>query len=88
MATANDGAAGRTRTKTMTTMSLPTMLTAVLGDVRSNACSCSSCQHDNVATTATSFSPPPNNVHRGHCRGPIHSRAFPHAPPNNMLIVT
>jgi len=85
---ANDGAADQTRTKTTTTMSLPTMLPAVLGDVRSNACSRSSCQRDNVATTTTSFSPPPNNVHRGRCRGPIHSRVFPHAPPNNMLIVT
>jgi len=44
------------------------MLTALLGDIRSNACFCSSCQRDNVATTASSFSPPPNNVHRGGCR--------------------
>ena len=40
----------------MTTISLPTMLTVVLGDGRSNACSRSSCQHDNDATTAPSFS--------------------------------
>ena len=40
----------------------------------------------NVATTASSLLH--KNVHPGGHRAPPHPRALPHAPPNNMLIVT